>query len=95
MIVTASLPLSEQNEQLQQDVDFYRGELDRKEPLASKDEIAETQRKLNLAKMEMRQYFEDLQVPRGNSRRSSEEKHHPSFCPLSENLFPLRCRSRF
>ncbi|XP_077373342.1 centrosomal protein of 290 kDa isoform X3 [Festucalex cinctus] len=74
--------LKKENTQLQRDVDFYQGELERKESDASKEENAETQRKLNSANRQLSQCLDDLQQAEDENSRLKEDNLHMQKCVM-------------
>ncbi|XP_061629866.1 centrosomal protein of 290 kDa isoform X3 [Phyllopteryx taeniolatus] len=74
--------LKRENTQLQRDVDFYHGELERKESHASKEENAETQRKLSSANRQLSQCLDDLQQAEEENSQLKMDNLHMQKCVM-------------
>ncbi|XP_077423230.1 uncharacterized protein LOC144053076 isoform X2 [Vanacampus margaritifer] len=74
--------LKRENTQLQQDVDFYHGELELKESDVSKEENAETQRKLVSANRQLSQCMDDLQQAEDEISRLKEDNLRMQKCVM-------------
>nr|XP_061826468.1 centrosomal protein of 290 kDa-like [Nerophis lumbriciformis] len=72
--------LKRENSQLQQDVDFYHRELERKESGPSRDENAETLKKLSSANRQLSQCLDELQQAEEEISQLKKDKQHMQKC---------------
>ncbi|XP_051917159.1 centrosomal protein of 290 kDa-like isoform X5 [Hippocampus zosterae] len=74
--------LKRENTQLQRDVDFYQGELERKESDVSKEENPETQKKLSSANRQLSQCLDDLQQAEEEISQLKADNLHMQKCVM-------------
>ncbi|XP_072769999.1 centrosomal protein of 290 kDa isoform X4 [Nerophis lumbriciformis] len=72
--------VKKKNSQLQQDVDFYHRELERKESGPSRDENAETLKKLSSANRQLSQCLDELQQAEEEISQLKKDKQHMQKC---------------
>ncbi|XP_051917156.1 centrosomal protein of 290 kDa-like isoform X2 [Hippocampus zosterae] len=80
--VSKSKCVLDQNTQLQRDVDFYQGELERKESDVSKEENPETQKKLSSANRQLSQCLDDLQQAEEEISQLKADNLHMQKCVM-------------